>query len=135
MGMNPALQMSLKAAGWWSGLRRGSLATRRAGIEFEVSEERGAGGRTELRYRYRTETTLAEGDVSLPADATRAMVEDAMTQIYLRVHERPDPTRVFGGGRSSHAERRAERHAAPNDASTAQTQSVPSDSPQGVLDF
>jgi hypothetical protein len=99
--MNPVLQSTLKAAGWRPGVRRASLATNRASIEFEIAEDRGTGGRLELRYRYHTAATQAEGDVSLPADADRAAIEDAMTTIYLRVHERPDPSRVFGGRKRS----------------------------------
>ena len=104
--MNPVLQAALKAAGWRSGMRRASFATNRVGIEFEISEARGAEGRLELRYVYRTATATAEGEISLPAEADRSVIEDAMTSIYLRIHERPDPSRVFGGGRSAPTERR-----------------------------
>jgi hypothetical protein len=70
--------------------------TTRAGIEFQVGVGRTAGeGRLELRYRYRTSQTDTEGDVALPADATLARIEDEMTGIYLRIHEKPDVSRVF----------------------------------------
>lgn len=98
--MNLSLEAALTAAGWKSGTHRGFRATNRAGIEFEVGEVRGEQGRLALRYRYHTATTHADGEVSLPADATLARIHDSMTEIYLRVHEKPDATRVFGGGKS-----------------------------------
>jgi hypothetical protein len=94
--MNEILITTLKTAGWKPGTFRGFLRTNRAGIEFEVGPARGSEDRLELRYRYRTETTNTEGDVALPPDATREKIEDVMTGIYLRIHEKPDPTRVFG---------------------------------------
>src|SRR5690242_12396040 len=101
--MNETLVNILKNAGWKPGTFRGFLRTNRAGIEFEVGPARGEEGRLELRYRYRSETTSKEGDVSLPSDTTREKIEDAMTAIYLRVHDKPDPTRVFGMRRRSSA--------------------------------
>jgi hypothetical protein len=98
--VNLSLETALIAAGWKSGTHRGFRATSRAGIEFEVGEVRGEEGRLALRYRYHTASTNAEGEVALPADSSLARVQDAMTEIYLRIHEKPDPTRVFGGGKS-----------------------------------
>jgi hypothetical protein len=94
--MDDELRSALRNAGWRAGTRRGFYATSRAGIEFEVGDERG-GGRILLLYRYHgSGGTNAEGEVALPADAPLARVEDAMTHVYQRVHERPDPSRVFG---------------------------------------
>lgn len=125
--MNEALRNTLTSAGWKSGTHRGFLRTNRAGIEFEVGPERGGTGRLELRYRYRTETTNAEGEVALPQDTTRDRIEDAMTAIYLRVHEKPDPTRVFGQRR-----RPTTKPAAPASAENISPEPDPS---QGTLDF
>ncbi len=127
--MNPDLQAALRAAGWHSGVRRASLATNRAGIEFEIAAERGTDARLELRYRYRTPNTAVEGDITLPAEADRAAIEDAMTGIYLRIHERPDPSRVFGGGRSAPTERRTVKPLAPEYTAPAP------DPTQGTLDL
>jgi hypothetical protein len=94
--MEEGLREALKRAGWRSGSTRGFLMTSRAGIEFQVGVGRTAGeGRLELRYRYRTSQTDTDGDVALPADATLARIEDEMTGIYLRIHEKPDVSRVF----------------------------------------
>jgi hypothetical protein len=94
--MDEGLREMLKRAGWRSGSTRGFLMTSRAGIEFQVGVGRTAGeGRLELRYRYRTSQTDTDGDVALPADVTLARIEDEMTGIYLRIHERPDVSRVF----------------------------------------
>jgi hypothetical protein len=97
--MNDALRAALKAAGWKSGSYRGFLRASRAGIEFEAGSRPGDEERVLLRFRYRTETTRADGEEALSGDVTLARIEDAMTAIYLRVHERPDPTRFFGSGR------------------------------------
>ena len=69
----------LKSAGWYSGSRRGSLATSRAGITWEIAPLRGSEGRWELRFSDHTDTTHAEGDVTLPPDADQAALADAMT--------------------------------------------------------
>lgn len=111
--MEETLRTALKSAGWRSGTHRGFLMTSRAGIEFQVGESRAAGaGRLELRYRYHTEQTNAEGSETLPGDASLERILDAMTSIYLRVHERPDVSRVFGSRAS--AARRPPSLAAPN---------------------
>jgi hypothetical protein len=94
--MDDGLREILKRAGWRSGSSRGFLMTNRSGIDFQVGVGRTAGeGRLELRYRYRTAQTDTEGDVALPVDATLARIEDEMTGIYLRIHEKPDVSRVF----------------------------------------
>ncbi len=112
--MNETLEKALQSSGWRSGTHRGFRATNRAGIDFEVGEARGEQGRLVLRYRYHTTSTNAEGEVALPANADLARIQDAMTEVYLRVHEKPDPTRVFGGGK---------RRAAPPPTSPAPTAS------------
>lgn len=96
--MNDALKQALTRAGWASGTFKGFLRTHRAGIDWEVGQPVGL-DRLELRYRYRGTTTSADGDVPLPPDATITNIEDAMTGVYLRVHEKPDPSRVFGSNR------------------------------------
>lgn len=127
--MDDALKSELKTAGWRSGTHKGFLMTSRSGIEFQVGQGRGAeAGRLELRYRYRTERTNAEGEVALPEGATRAAIEDAMTGVYLRVHEKPDPTRVFGGSRR----RSSFANPAPPSATAAET---PPEAGQGALDL
>ena len=94
--MDDWLNETLKRAGWRSGSSRGFLMTSRSGIEFQVGVGRTAGeGRLELRYHYKTAQTEVEGDVALPSDATLARIEDEMTGIYLRIHEKPDVSRVF----------------------------------------
>ncbi len=97
MAMHDTLREQLKRAGWKPGRFKGFLQTRRAGIEFDLGQPRG-GDRLELRYRYVTENTTAEGDVALPADVTLERIGDAMTGVYLRVHERPEASRTFGMG-------------------------------------
>lgn len=104
--MNELLRAQLRSAGWQPGTFRGFLMVRRAGIEFQVGPARAsktdgpdAPARLELRYRYVTEGTRAEGEEVLPGGAGMREIEDAMTGIYLRVHERPDVTRVFGSRR------------------------------------
>lgn len=123
--MDEVLQSALKGAGWSHGLRRGSLRTFRAGIEFEVGPLAGDEARLELKYSYRTERTFAEGEVPLPDNAGKAAIEDAMTGIYQRVHEKPDPSRVFGGGKR--------RPVATTEA--APYVPPPPDPSQGLLDF
>lgn len=125
--MRETLEIALKAAGWTSGTYRGYRMTRRAGIEFEVGEARGGQGRLVLLYRYRTDASRAEGEVDLPEDAQLDRILDAMTEVYLRVHEKPDPTRVFGGGR-----RRAVGRPG-NSTTPPPPDVVPED--QGSLDF
>ena len=130
MDMDEGLREILKRAGWRSGSSRGFLMTNRSGIDFQVGVGRTAGeGRLELRYRYRTAQTDAEGDVALPADVTLARIEDEMTGIYLRIHEKPDVSRVFRS-RSASA-------AAPRPSSGGEKGSTPIIKPssQGQLDF
>ena len=96
--MHDILRDQLKRAGWKPGRYKGFLQTRRAGIEFDLGQPRGEEDRLELRYRYVTENTTAEGDVTLPADVTLERIGDAITTIYLRIHERPEASRTFGMG-------------------------------------
>ena len=127
--MEDWLREALKRAGWRSGSTRGFLMTSRSGIEFQVGVGRTAGeGRLELRYRYRTAQTDTDGDVALPADATLARIEDEMTGIYLRIHEKPDVSRVF----------RSRSAAAPRPSPQSSDKPVPTavkETPQGQLDF
>ena len=128
--MDEGLRDALKRAGWKSGSGRGFLMTSRSGIEFQVGIGRTAGeGRLELRYRYKTAQTDTEGDVALPADVTLARIEDEMTGIYLRIHEKPDVSRVFRS-RSAGA-------ATPKPSATPQTSPSPivKKFGQGELDF
>jgi hypothetical protein len=124
--MNEALKTRLQASGWRSGTLRGYLLTRRAGIEFEVGASRGGDDRLTLLYRYHTETTHNDGEELLPADTDISRLYDAMTRIYLRIHERPDPSRVFGGGRTTRS--------TPSSPSPEQASSLP-DPTQGTLDL
>ncbi len=102
--VNDGLREQLKRAGWRPSARyKGFLETRRAGIEFDLGRARPGDDRLELRYHYVTERTNAQGTVDLPMSVSPEGVGDAMTALYLRVHERPDPTRVFGGGRRARA--------------------------------
>lgn len=127
--MEDWLREALKRAGWRSGSTRGFLMTSRSGIEFQVGVGRTAGeGRLELRYRYRTAQTDTDGDVALPADATLARIEDEMTGIYLRIHEKPDVSRVF----------RSRSAAAPRPSPQSSDKPAPTavkETPQGQLDF
>lgn len=100
---NAILREQLKRAGWRSSERyKNFLQTRRAGIDFHLGPF-GASATTnvrfELRYVYVTERTNVDGTVDLPVDVTAERVGDAITTIYLRVHERPDPSRTFGGNK------------------------------------
>ena len=99
--MNDALRAALRAAGWKSGSYRGFLRANRSGIEFEAGSRPGDEERVLLRFRYHTDTARADGEETLAGDVTLARIEDAMTAIYLRIHERPDPTRFFGSRRRS----------------------------------
>lgn len=104
--MNEMLRLALQSGGWKSGTHKGFLLSSRAGIEFQVGPARKSIGengeaRLELRYAYHTETTHADGEVVLPSTAGKAEIEDAMTGIYQRVHEKPDMSRVFGRGRKT----------------------------------
>jgi hypothetical protein len=129
--MDEALREALKRAGWKTGSLRGFLMTSRSGIEFQVGAGRTAGeGRLELRYRYRTAHTDSDGDVALPADATLARIEDEMTGIYLRIHEKPDVSRVF---RSRSASASPPRTPAPGDGTAEPVVQKPAR--QGQLDF
>ncbi len=100
---NAVLRDQLKRGGWRSSDRyKNFLQTRRAGIDFHLGPFANAAAnaaRLELRYVYVTERTHADGAHDLSAEATAERVGDAMTAIYLRVHERPDPSRTFGGGK------------------------------------
>ena len=106
--MDEFLRDQLKRAGWKPGRYKGFLQTRRAGIEFDLGLPRGE-DRPELRYRYVTDNTNAEGAVALPADVTLERIGDAITSVYLRIHERPEASRTFGMGSS----RQRPRGAAP----------------------
>lgn len=121
----------LKGAGWYAGSRRGSLATSRAGITWEIAPLRGSEGRWELRFSYHTDTTHAEGDVTLPPDADQAALADAMTGVYLRIHDKPDPSRVLGRVTTRRPTRPASGTATPNVEHTP----PPIDPSQGSLDF
>lgn len=91
--MFDTLHDDLRKRGWQPGSYRGFLRQVRGGIEWEVGP--GRSGRVELRWRYKDQS----GEQALTEHATRAELEDVMTGIYLRVHEKPDPTRVFGGAK------------------------------------
>ena len=93
--MYDTLHDELQKRGWQPGTYRGFLRQVRGGLEWEVG--RGRSGRMELRWRYKE---LA-GEEALLENAGRAELEDVMTGIYLRIHEKPDPTRVFGGGKKA----------------------------------
>lgn len=100
--MNEPLREQLKRAGWRASPRyKGFVQVRRGGIEFDLGCREQDADRLELRYRYQTERTHVDGDEALPADATLARIEDVMTSVYLRIHEKPDVTRVFGGRRTA----------------------------------
>ena len=124
--MNELLKSRLTASGWRSGTLRGYLMTRRAGIEYEIGPSRGGDGRLTLVYRYHTETTHTEGEEHLAGDADQYQIYDVMTGIYLRIHEKPDASRVFGGGR---------RRPDPQRPTPATDGSSPPDPGQGTLDF
>lgn len=91
--MFDTLHDDLRKRGWQSGTYRGFLRQVRGGFEWEVGH--GRSGRLELCWRYKDQT----GEQALSENADRSELEDVMTGIYLRVHEKPDPTRVFGGGK------------------------------------
>ena len=96
------MREELKRGGWRASDRyKNFLQTRRAGIDFHIGPFGASSDadRLELRYVYVTERTNVDGTVDLPADATPERVGDVLTTIYLRVHERPDPSRTFGGKR------------------------------------
>jgi hypothetical protein len=105
--MDEELKAQLISAGWKSGNFRGFYLSRRAGIDFQVGPSRAsradpeAGARLELRYSYHTDQTHVDAEEVLPAGSMLTQIEDRMTAIYLRIHERPDPTRVFGSRRRS----------------------------------
>ena len=118
---NAVLRDQLKRGGWRSSERyKNFLQTRRAGIDFHLGSFANAASpiaaRLELRYVYVTERTNADGTVDLPEGVTAERVGDAMTTIYLRVHERPDPSRTFGGNKRL---ARTAAPAAPNDEDAA----------------
>ena len=93
--MFDTLHDDLKKRGWESGTYRGFLRQVRGGFEWEVGV--GRSGRLEVRWRYKDQT----GDAPLPENAGQAELGDVMTGIYLRVHEKPDVSRVFGGGKKA----------------------------------
>ena len=108
----------------------------RVGIEFQVGPSRKSAGeneepRLELRYRYHTETTHSEGEVILSPHADKAEIEDAMTGIYQRVHEKPDMSRVFGRARKTR-QNPASAKPVPSDTSPAMS---PEEAGQAALDF
>ena len=116
---NALLRDQLKRGGWRSSERyKNFLQTRRAGIDFHLGPfgDAAPNARLELRYVYVTERTNADGTVDLPEGVTAERVGDAMTTTYLRVHERPDPSRTFGGSKRP---ARAAAPAAPNDEDAA----------------
>lgn len=121
--MFDTLHDDLRKRGWQSGTYRGFLRQVRGGIEWEVGH--GRSGRLELRWRYKDQT----GEQALSESADRAELEDIMTGIYLRVHEKPDPTRVFGNGK-----RQGPRTtASPTSAET--TGAPPEEVGQGTMDL
>lgn len=122
--MDALLQSELRTSGWTPGSRRASWKTNRAGIEFEVGPAPG-GNRLELRYRYHTERTHADGEMPLSDNADRVDIEDAMTGIYQNMHEKPDRSRVFGSGKRRKA-------ALPSAAPVSEPDPDPG---QGSLDF
>ena len=134
--MDTGIGDTLKRAGWRASDRyKRFLHTRRAGIDFHLGPlgAEGAAARLELRYRYQTEVTNAEGTVDLPANVSAERVGDAMTAVYQRVHERPDPSRVFGLPSS-----RARRGGAPAPRAAnapGATDATPGDPPDVQLDL
>ena len=91
------LRDQLKRSGWRSSDRfKNFLQTRRAGIDFHLGPLTEGADRLELRYRYVTERTNDEGTVDLNGELSVERVNDMMTAVYLRVHERPDASRTFG---------------------------------------
>ena len=99
--MTDSLRRQLRTMGWRSSNRcKGFLQTWREGIEFHVG--RRGESQIELRYYYRSPHGEQEGTVSLPADATSATLEQALTDVYRRVHERP-LRRTLGGGSRNRA--------------------------------
>ncbi len=96
--MADTLHDDLRKRGWISGTYRGFLRQTRGGIEWQVGH--GRSERLELRWRYQSSSgTDQTGEETLSENADRVELEDVMTGIYLRVHDRPDPTRVFGNGK------------------------------------
>lgn len=137
-GMNDLLRLSLQSGGWRSGTHKGFLMSNRVGIEFQVGPSRKSAGdgedaapRLELRYRYHTETTHAEGEVVLPPNADKAHIEDAMTGIYQRVHEKPDMSRVFGKARKT----RQMQASPPSNAAPTPPEPTPEEAGQGAFDL
>jgi hypothetical protein len=119
--MTDALKNELRRAGWKPGTYKGFWRASRAGIEFQVGSSPALGSdRLALRYQYRTERTDTGGEVALPGDATLAQVEDALADVYWRIHEKPDVTRVFGQRRRARARQTANKPV-PNGPHAAQT--------------
>ena len=138
--MNEMLRLALQSGGWKSGTHKGFLLSSRAGIEFQVGPARKTTGengeaRLELRYAYHTETTHAEGEVVLPSTAGKAEIEDAMTGIYQRVHEKPDMSRVFGRGRKTRQQVAASSAQTTGDTSPPASPPTPAELGQGSFEL
>jgi len=125
--MHELLNAELKKRGWLPGSYRGFLRQLRGGIEWEVGV--GRSGRLELRWRYRTENGERTGDEVLPENAGLAEIEDTMTSIYLRVHERPDPTRIFGNAG------KRQRSRSGSSVTEATSTTPPEEAGQGAFDL
>lgn len=119
--MFDTLHDDLQKRGWQPGTYRGFLRQVRGGFEWQVGF--GRSGNLELRWVYKEQS----GDTVLPLNAGRTELEDTMTGIYLRVHDKPDVTRVFGGGKRTGRSGTATANAA--DVPT------PEDAGQGAMDF
>lgn len=120
--MFDTLHDDLAKRGWQPGTYRGFLRQVRGGFEWQVGF--GRSGNLELRWVYKEQS----GEEVLPENAGRTVLEDLMTGIYLRVHDKPDVTRVFGGGK-----RGAKSGTAPVPASA--NPATPEDAGQGAMDF
>jgi len=122
--MFDTLHDDLQKRGWQPGTYRGFLRQVRGGFEWQVGF--GRSGSLELRWVYKEQS----GDTVLPANAGRTELEDIMTGIYLRVHDKPDVTRVFGGGK-----RNGKSGAATAGAGATTDAPTPEDAGQGAMDF
>lgn len=126
--MFDTLHDDLRKRGWQAGTYRGFLRQVRGGFEWEVGH--GRSGRLELRWKYKSTGGLEQtGEQALSEYADRVELEDVMTGIYLRVHEKPDPTRVFGGGK-----RQGPRPIAPT-VNTTTAPISPEETGQGTMDL
>ena len=122
--MFDTLHDDLVKRGWQPGTYRGFLRQVHGGFEWQVGI--GRSGNLELRWVYKEQS----GDTVLPANAGRTELEDTMTGIYLRVHDKPDVTRVFGGGK-----RVAKSGTGSVGANVAADAPLPEDAGQGAMDF